>query len=134
MIRVLIVDDSAFVRQALTRMLGSAPDIEIVGTAVDGKDGWAKAVDLRPDVVTLDIKMPRMDGLEALRRIMADCPTAVLLLSSQTREGAEVTLRGLELGAMDFVDKSSVQGHMNLLSLTEELKAKVRASSVNDTS
>ena len=127
MIRVLIVDDSAFVRQALTRMLGSAPDIEIVGTAVDGKDGWAKAVDLRPDVVTLDIKMPRMDGLEALRRIMADCPTAVLLLSSQTREGAEVTLRGLELGAMDFVDKSSVQGHMNLLSLTEELKAKVRA-------
>jgi two-component system, chemotaxis family, protein-glutamate methylesterase/glutaminase len=127
MIRVLIVDDSAFVRQALTRMLGSAPDIEIVGTAVDGKDGWAKAVDLRPDVVTLDIKMPRMDGLEALRRIMADCPTAVLLLSSQTKEGAEVTLRGLELGAMDFVDKSSVQGHMNLLSLAEELKAKVRA-------
>jgi two-component system chemotaxis response regulator CheB len=127
MIRVLVVDDSAFVRQALTRMLGSAPDIEIVGTAVDGKDGWAKAVDLRPDVVTLDIKMPRMDGLEALRRIMADCPTAVLLLSSQTKEGAEVTLRGLELGAMDFVDKSSVQGHMNLLSLAEELKAKVRA-------
>src|SRR4029077_8019724 len=127
MIRVLIVDDSAFVRQALTRMLGGSADIEVVGTAVDGKEGWAKAVDLRPDVVTLDIKMPRMDGLEALRRIMADCPTAVLLLSSQTKEGAEVTLRGLELGAMDFVDKSSVQGHMNLLSLAEELKAKVRA-------
>jgi len=126
-IRVLVVDDSAFVRQALSRMLGAAPDIEVVGTAVDGKDGWEKAVDLRPDVITLDIKMPRMDGLEALRRIMADCPTAVLLLSSQTKEGAEVTLRGLELGAMDFVDKSSVQGHMNLLSLAEELKAKVRA-------
>ena len=127
MIRVLIVDDSAFVRQALTRMLGGAPDIEVVGTAVDGKDGWEKALDLRPDVVTLDVKMPRMDGLEALRRIMADCPTAVLLLSSQTKEGAEVTLRGLELGAMDFVDKSRVQGHMNLLSLAEELQAKVRA-------
>lgn len=127
MIRVLIVDDSAFVRQALTRMLGGAVDIEVVGTAVDGKEGWEKALDLRPDVVTLDVKMPRMDGLEALRRIMADCPTAVLLLSSQTKEGAEVTLRGLELGAMDFVDKSRVQGHMNLLSLSEELQAKVRA-------
>jgi two-component system, chemotaxis family, protein-glutamate methylesterase/glutaminase len=126
-IRVLVVDDSAFVRQALTRMLGSAPDIEVVGTAVDGKEGWEKALDLRPDVVTLDVKMPRMDGLEALRRIMADCPTAVLLLSSQTKEGAEVTLRGLELGAMDFVDKTSVQGHMNLLSLADELQAKVRA-------
>jgi two-component system chemotaxis response regulator CheB len=127
MIRVLVVDDSAFVRQALTRMLGAAPDIEVVGTAVDGKEGWEKALDLRPDVVTLDIKMPRMDGLEALRRIMADCPTAVLLLSSQTKEGAEVTLRGLELGAMDFVDKTSVQGQMNLLSLSEELQAKIRA-------
>jgi two-component system chemotaxis response regulator CheB len=127
MIRVLVVDDSAFVRQALSRMLSAAPDIEVVGTAVDGKEGWEKALDLRPDVVTLDVKMPRMDGLEALRRIMADCPTAVLLLSSQTKEGAEVTLRGLELGAMDFVDKSRVQGHMNLLSLSEELQAKVRA-------
>ena len=78
-------------------------------------------------MVTLDVKMPRMDGLEALRRIMKDCPTPVLLLSSHTSEGADVTLRGLELGAMDFVDKSSVQGHMNLLELAEELKAKVRA-------
>src|SRR5258707_1183870 len=127
MILVLVVDDSAFVRQALSRMLGAAPDIEVVGTAVDGKDGWEKALDLRPDVVTLDVKMPRMDGLEALRRIMADCPTAVLLLSSQTKEGAEVTLRGLELGAMDFVDKSRVQGHMNLLGLAEELQTKIRA-------
>src|SRR5687767_14611875 len=126
MIRVLVVDDSTFVRQALARMLGSAADIEVVGTAVDGHDGYEKAVTLRPDVITLDVKMPRMDGLEALRRIMADCPTAVLLLSSLTSEGADVTLRGLELGAMDFVDKSSVQGHMNLLSLSEELKAKVR--------
>jgi two-component system chemotaxis response regulator CheB len=126
-VRVLVVDDSAFVRQALSRMLGAAPDIEVVGTAVDGKEGWEKAVDLRPDVITLDVKMPRMDGLEALRRIMADCPTAVLLLSSQTKEGTEVTLRGLDLGAMDFVDKSSVQGHMNLLSLADELQAKVRA-------
>ena len=127
MIRVLVVDDSAFVRQALSRMLGAAPDVEVVATAVDGEDGVEKVLDLRPDVVTLDVKMPRMGGLEALRRIMAECPTPVLLLSSHTSEGAEVTLRGLELGAMDFVDKSSVQGHMNLLGLADELLAKVRA-------
>ncbi len=127
MIRVLVVDDSAFVRQAMVRMLSSAPDIEVVGTAVDGKDGLEKALALRPDVVTLDIKMPRMGGLEALRRIMTECPVPVLLLSSLTSEGGEVTLRGLELGALDFVDKSSVRGHMNLLELAEELKEKVRA-------
>jgi len=75
----------------------------------------------------LDIQMPRMDGLEALERIMAENPLPVQLLSSLTREGANVTLRGLELGALDFVDKSSVQGNMNLLSLSEELRTKVRA-------
>jgi two-component system chemotaxis response regulator CheB len=126
-IRVVVVDDSPFVRQALTRMLGGAADIEVVGTAVDGKDGLEKVCALRPDVVTLDVKMPRMDGLEALQRIMAECPTPVLLLSSLTSDGGEVTLRGLELGAMDFVDKSTVPGHMNLLDLADELLAKVRA-------
>jgi two-component system, chemotaxis family, protein-glutamate methylesterase/glutaminase len=126
-IRVVVVDDSAFVRQALSRMLGAVPDIEVVATAVDGEDGLEKVRELRPDVVTLDVKMPRMGGLEALRRIMTECPTPVLLLSSHTSEGAEITLRGLELGAMDFVDKSSVQGHMNLLGLADELLAKVRA-------
>jgi two-component system chemotaxis response regulator CheB len=126
-IRVLVVDDSAFVRQALARMLGDVPDIQVVGLAVDGQDAVAKAATLRPDVVTLDIQMPRMDGLEALKRIMAERPVPVLLLSSLTREGAFVTLHGLELGAMDFVDKSRVQGNMNLLHLAEELKAKIRA-------
>lgn len=126
MIRVLIVDDSAFVRKALSRMLGSAADVDVVGTAVDGQDGVEKVLALRPDVVTLDVKMPRLDGLEALRRIMSECPTPVLLLSSLTGEGADVTLRGLDLGALDFVDKSSVEGHMNLLALADELLEKVR--------
>jgi two-component system chemotaxis response regulator CheB len=126
-IRVVVVDDSPFVRQALTRMLRAAGDIQVVGTAVDGQDGLEKVCALRPDVVTLDVKMPRMGGLEALGRIMAECPTPVLLLSSLTSDGGEVTLRGLELGAMDFVDKGSVQGHMDLLSLSGELVAKVRA-------
>jgi two-component system chemotaxis response regulator CheB len=127
LIRVLVVDDSPFVRQALTRMLRAAGDIEVVGTAVDGRDGLEKACALRPDVVTLDVKMPRMDGLEALGRIMAECPTPVLLLSTLTSDGGEITLRGLELGAMDFVDKGSVAGNMNLLGLSTELVAKVRA-------
>ncbi|HVR71023.1 MAG TPA: chemotaxis response regulator protein-glutamate methylesterase [Vicinamibacteria bacterium] len=127
MIRVVVVDDSPFVRRALGRMLGSAGDIEVVGLAADGQDGLEKVRALRPDVVTLDVKMPRMGGLEALRRIMQECPTAVLLMSSLTSDGGEVTLRGLELGAMDFVDKSSVQGNMNLLGLADELLAKVRA-------
>ena len=127
MIRVLVVDDSAFVRRALTRMLDSSPDIQVAGVAIDGKDGIDKVKELQPDVVTLDIKMPRMGGLEALKVIMEETPVPVLLLSSLTTEGADVTLRGLELGAMDFVDKSSVQGNMNLLNLAEDLKAKIRA-------
>jgi two-component system chemotaxis response regulator CheB len=125
-IRVLVVDDSAFVRKAVVRMLGEAGDIEVVGTAGDGEEGLAKAHELRPDVVTLDIKMPKLGGLETLERLLAERPVAVLLLSSLTQEGAEVTLRALELGAMDFVDKSSVEP-MSMLNLTRELVEKVRA-------
>ena len=125
-IRVLVVDDSTFVRKAVARMLGEAADVEVVGSAADGEEGLEKARELQPDVVTLDIKMPKLGGLETLERLMAERPVAVLLLSSLTQEGAEVTLRGLELGAMDFVDKSSVEP-MSMLSLGEELVAKVRA-------
>ncbi len=126
-LRVLVVDDSSFVRHALVRMLSGEPDIEVVGQATDGRDAIEKARLLRPDVLTMDVQMPRMGGLEALEVLMATDPLPVLLLSSQTREGADVTLRGLELGALDFVDKSRVQGNMNLLNLAEELKAKIRA-------
>jgi two-component system, chemotaxis family, protein-glutamate methylesterase/glutaminase len=126
-IRVLVVDDSAFARLAVTRMLRADPEIVVVGVAIDGKDAVEKVLELKPDVVTLDIQMPNISGLDALRQIMARHPLPVLLLSSLTQEGADVTLRGLELGAMDFVDKSSVRGSMNLLDLGEELRAKVRA-------
>jgi two-component system chemotaxis response regulator CheB len=125
-IRVLVVDDSAFVRKAVERMLGSTEDIEVVGSAADGEEGLRKARELKPDVVTLDIKMPRLGGLETLERLMAEQPVPVLLMSTLTQEGAEVTLRGLELGAMDFVDKSSVQP-MSMLNLADELVAKIRA-------
>ena len=125
-IRVLVVDDSAFVRKAVERMLSPVDDIEVVGFAADGEEGLAKARELHPDVVTLDVKMPRLGGLETLERLMAEQPVPVLLMSTLTQEGAEVTLRGLELGAMDFVDKSSVQP-MSMLSLADELVAKIRA-------
>jgi two-component system, chemotaxis family, protein-glutamate methylesterase/glutaminase len=126
-IRVLVVDDSAFVRKAIARMLNGAPDVEVVGMAADGEEGLALARALHPDVITLDIQMPRLGGIETLRRLLPDSPSAVLLLSSLTQEGADVTLRGLELGALDFVDKSTVKGPMNLLGLKDELLAKVRA-------
>jgi two-component system, chemotaxis family, protein-glutamate methylesterase/glutaminase len=126
-IRVLVVDDSAFVRKAIARMLNGAPDIEVVGMAGDGEEGLELARTLRPDVITLDIQMPRLGGLDTLRRLLPDSPSAVLLLSSLTQEGADITMRGLELGALDFVDKSTVQGPMNLLGLKDELLAKVRA-------
>ncbi|HSD26017.1 MAG TPA: chemotaxis response regulator protein-glutamate methylesterase [Vicinamibacteria bacterium] len=125
-IRVLVVDDSAFVRKAVERMLGGADDIEVVGFAADGEEGLARARELQPDVVTLDVRMPRLGGLETLERLMAEQPVPVLLMSTLTQEGAEVTLRGLELGALDFVDKSSVQP-MSMLSLADELVAKIRA-------
>jgi two-component system, chemotaxis family, protein-glutamate methylesterase/glutaminase len=126
-IRVLVIDDSAFVRKAIARMLNAAPDVEVVGTAADGLEGLELARTLHPDVITLDIQMPRLDGLETLRRMTPEFSAAVLLLSSLTQGGADVTLRGLELGALDFVDKSSVQGPMNMLDLQEELLTKVRA-------
>lgn len=125
-IRVLVVDDSAFVRKAVGRMLATADDIEVVGFARDGEEGLALARELRPDVVTLDVRMPKLGGLETLERLMAEQPVPVLLMSTLTQEGAETTLRGLELGAMEFVDKSSVEP-MSMLSLAEELISKIRA-------
>jgi two-component system chemotaxis response regulator CheB len=125
-IRVLIVDDSSFVRKALTRIFGAEPDIEIAGTASDGQEAIEKITSLSPDVVTLDIMMPGMDGIDTLRHIMERKPTPVLMLSQHTHEGAELTLNALDLGAMDFVDKSSA-GLMDIFGLGREIASKVRA-------
>jgi two-component system chemotaxis response regulator CheB len=131
-IRVLVVDDSAFMRKAIVRMLSTAQDIEVVDTAADGREAIAKTIDLRPDLITLDVKMTGMDGIAALERIMHDCPTPVIMLSSLTHEGAEVTLRALELGAVDFIDKSRADSAMDISLLVSELVAKVRAIAVVD--
>jgi two-component system, chemotaxis family, protein-glutamate methylesterase/glutaminase len=124
-IRVLVVDDSAFIRRAILRMFEGSPSIRIVDIASDGEMAVSLVKTLRPDVVTLDVKMPVMDGLTALARIMDECPTPVIMLSSCTGKGAEQTIRALELGAVDFVDKSSVDGPMDISALTRELTEKI---------
>jgi two-component system chemotaxis response regulator CheB len=126
-IRVLAVDDSPFVRKALIRAFSEDPLIELAGTAENGKEAVRKALELKPDVITLDIMMPSMDGLEALELIMRSAPVPVVMLSQLTREGAELTLKALELGAMDFVDKSAA-GAMDFFSgLGGEIISKVKA-------
>lgn len=125
-IRVLIVDDSAFMRKSLSMLLESDDNIEIVGTARDGLDGYEKVKELKPDIVTLDIEMPRMDGLTALEKIMKDCPTPVLMVSSLTTEGADSTLKALELGAIDFIPKEMSFVSVNIVNIKDQLIKKVK--------
>ena len=104
-VRVLIVDDSALMRRLLSDLLSSAPEIEIVGTARDGREAVLQAARLKPDVITLDVEMPEVSGLEALPAILAVHPVPVVMVSALTQEGADVTLQALELGAVDFMAK-----------------------------
>jgi len=104
-IRVLIVDDSGFFRRRLTEILDSDPMIEVVETAVDGKDAVAKARSCRPDVITMDIEMPVMNGIDATREIMRHTPVPIIMFSSLTYDGAQATLDALEAGAVDFLPK-----------------------------
>jgi two-component system, chemotaxis family, protein-glutamate methylesterase/glutaminase len=104
-VRVLIVDDSALMRRLLSDLLSSAPEIEIIGTARDGREAVLQAARLKPDVITLDVEMPEVSGLEALPAILAVHPVPVVMVSALTQEGADVTLQALELGAVDFMAK-----------------------------
>jgi two-component system chemotaxis response regulator CheB len=124
-IKVLIVDDSPFMRKALERML-MAPDIQVVGSARDGLDALEKIPLLNPDIVTLDIEMPRLDGLGCLKRIMAEMPRAVLMVSSLTQEGAQATLEALAFGALDFIPKETSLASTSILQIQQDLQDKVR--------
>ena len=104
-VRTLVVDDSRFFRRRIVEMLSADPRIEVVGEAVDGKEAVEKTKELKPDVITMDIEMPVMDGITAVREIMKSCPTPVLMFSSLTTEGAQPTLDALEAGALDFLPK-----------------------------
>ncbi|MDK2871614.1 MAG: two-component system, chemotaxis family, protein-glutamate methylesterase/glutaminase [bacterium] len=127
-IRVLVVDDSALMRRVITDMLGEDPEIEVIGTARDGYDAIKKIHELKPDVVTLDIEMPKLDGLNTLGYIMSEVPLPVIMLSSYTREGAEATLKALEYGAFDFVPKPSGPISLDIRKVKEELIAKIKAA------
>lgn len=126
MIKVVIVDDSAFMRKALSSMLDKDPNIKVVATARNGEEGLELVRKHDPDVVTLDIEMPRMDGLTALRHIMMEMPRPVLMVSSLTTEGAEATLKALELGAVDFIPKQLSKVSLDIVKIEEDLRRKVR--------
>lgn len=125
-IKILVVDDSAFMRKSITLLLESDKNIKVIGTAEDGLDAINKIKLFNPDLVTLDIEMPRMDGLTALKHIMIECPKPVLMLSSLTTEGAEETLKALELGAVDFIPKSFSIGNASIRGVKEDLIKKVK--------
>lgn len=125
-IRILIVDDSAFMRKALSKMLETDPEIEIIGTARNGEEGVEKVLALKPDLVTMDIEMPCMDGLTALRKIMEKEPTPVMMVSSISTEGAQATLEALDLGAVDFIPKQSSFVSLDIIKIREELIGKIK--------
>ncbi len=130
-VRVLVVDDSALMRKLIPLILERDPDVEVVGTAMDGAFALRKIAELRPDVVTLDLEMPRMDGIETLRMIMRSAPLPVIVFSTHSKEGAYSTFKALALGAIDFVAKpnDAAAGHLETVAgqLIEKIKVAKRA-------
>jgi len=125
-VKVLIVDDSAFMRNALKKMLESDDSISVVSTARDGKEGIEKIKLYKPDVVTMDIEMPRMDGLSALKIIMKENPLPVLMISSLTQEGANSTMEALSLGAVDFIPKEMSFSSLSIMNIKADLIEKIK--------
>lgn len=127
MVKVLIVDDSAFMRNTISSMIATDPEIEVIGMAKDGLEAIDKVASLKPDIITLDIEMPRMDGLEALKHIMSKTPVPVLMVSSLTTEGAEVTLDALDMGAVDFIPKNLSDLSINIVKIKDILLEKIKS-------
>jgi two-component system, chemotaxis family, protein-glutamate methylesterase/glutaminase len=127
-VRVLIVDDSVLARQMLSEILGSDPGIEVAGVAPDPYSAREKIKQLNPDVLTLDVEMPRMDGITFLENLMRLRPMPVVMISSLTDKGAEVTLRALELGAVDYIPKGKLDIARGLLECSEDIRSKVKVA------
>lgn len=127
-VRVLIVDDSAFMRTTLSRMVGLDPDLRVVGTAASGIEALQMIVTLDPHVITLDVEMPGLNGLETLRRIMTQFPRPVIMVSSATMKDAETTFNALGAGAFDYVPKQLSVASLDILHIREDLIAKIKAA------
>lgn len=119
--RVLVVDDSVFMRRIVSDLVGEHPDFQVIGTAKNGVEAVQMAKELQPDCITMDVEMPEMNGLEALKRIMSENPLPVIMLSSLTKEGAMETIQALEAGAIDFVQKPSGSISLDLFKVKEML-------------
>jgi two-component system, chemotaxis family, protein-glutamate methylesterase/glutaminase len=127
LVRVLVVDDSAFMRTALSRMIASEPGLEVAATACNGAEALDKITALDPDVVTLDVEMPGLNGLETLSAIMSRFPRPVIMVSAATERDAEATFNALGLGAFDYVPKQMSATSLDILHIREDLIAKIRA-------
>jgi len=127
-VRVLIADDSAFMRTALSRMVASDPDLWVVGTASNGNEVLDKVVALDPDVITLDVQMPGLDGIETLRCLMARYPRPVIMVSSVTLRDAETTFNALSAGAFDYVPKQLSSTSLDIMHIREDLVSKIKAA------
>src|ERR1700693_3608896 len=124
--RVLVVDDSAFMRKVLETIFNADDQLQVIGQAKDGREAIALAESLKPDVITMDINMPHVDGLQATAQIMTTNPRPIVIVSSESREGAASTLKALEIGAVEFVAKPSSGIDLDMQSVKEELLRKVR--------
>lgn len=125
-VRVLIVDDSAFMRKVLETIFNSDTQLQVIGHAKDGREAIALAESLKPDVITMDINMPHMDGLQATAQIMTTNPRPIVIVSSESRDGAASTVKALELGAIEFIAKSSGAIDLDMQSIREDLLRKVK--------